>query len=129
MKFNPIKEVIKGKRVVLVDDSLVRGTTSKKVVAMIREAGAKEIHVLSSSPPVKYPDFYGIATPTQKELIASRKTISEIADFIKADSLHFLSLKGLIRATGLVESVFCTSCFTGDYPIVIGSNKKHIVSC
>ena len=129
MKLNPIKEIINGKRVVLVDDSLVRGTTSKKLVAMIRQAGAKEIHLLNSSPPVKYPDFYGIATPTQKELIASQKTIREIADFIKADSLHFLSFKGLIRATGLAESVFCTSCFTGDYPIDIGDNKKHIISC
>ena len=126
MKLNPIEEVIKGKSVVVIDDSIVRGTTSKKLVELVREAGAKEVHLLSSSPPVKYPDFYGIATPTQQELIASQKSISQIKEFIAADSLYFLSYDGLIRATGHPKSAFCTSCFTGEYPIDIGRNKKRI---
>lgn len=126
MKLNPIRELIEGKRVVLVDDSIVRGTTSKKLVTMMREAGAKEVHVISSSPPVKFPDFYGINTPTQKELIAANKTIPQIKNFIGADSLYYLSYKGLIDATELPESVFCTSCFTGKYPIDLGDNIKKL---
>lgn len=126
MKLNPIPDLIQGKRVVLVDDSIVRGTTSKQLVIMLREAGAKEVHVISSCPPVRFPDFYGIATPTQKELIAANKSIPQIKKFIGADSLHFLSYKGLLKATELDEANFCTSCFTGEYPIDIGSNIKNI---
>lgn len=126
MKLNPVTQVLKGKRVIVIDDSIVRGTTSKKLVKMIRDKGAKEVHLLSSCPQVKYPDFYGIATPFQKDLIAAQMSISEIAAFIGADSLHFLSYKGLITATELPEDVFCTSCFTGNYPIDIGKNKENI---
>lgn len=126
MKLNPIGEVIKGKRIIVIEDSIVRGTTSKKLVAMLKEAGAKEVHILSGSPPVKYPDFYGISTPTQKELIGANMTIPQIKKFIQADSLSYLSYKGMIRATGLPESVFCTSCFTGDYPIDLGKSRKNI---
>jgi len=126
MKLNPIGEVIKGKRVVLVDDSIVRGTTARRLVKMVRDAGAKEVHLLSSSPPVKYPDFYGIATPYQKDLIGAQMSIKEIQKFITADSLYYLSYKGLIAATGIPEEKFCTSCFTGEYPIDIGENAKHI---
>ncbi|MBP9718851.1 MAG: amidophosphoribosyltransferase [Candidatus Levybacteria bacterium] len=126
MKLNPIKELIAGKRVILVDDSIVRGTTSKKLVMMMRDAGAKEVHVISSSPPVKFPDFYGINTPTQKELIASHRSVTQVKDFIGADSLYYLSLSGLINATELPEDLFCTSCFTGEYPIDIGSNIKKL---
>lgn len=126
MKLNPIVEVIKGKRVIVIDDSIVRGTTSKKLVAMIRNAGAKEVHILSSSPPVKYPDFYGIDTPSQTELIAARKTTPQIKSYINANSLQFLSYKGMLRAIELPEAMFCTSCFTGNYPISIGSNSKKI---
>lgn len=126
MKHNAIPEVIKGKKVVLIDDSIVRGTTSQALVKTLRDAGAKEVHILSSCPPVKFPDFYGIDTPSQKELIASHKTIPQIKKYINADSLHFLSYKGLIRATGLPESIFCTSCFTGNYPIDIGHHAKKI---
>lgn len=126
MKLNPVKSVIEGKRIVVIDDSIVRGTTLKKLVTMLRHAGAKKVHILSSCPPVCFPDFYGIDTPSQKELIASQKTVSEIEKFIGADSLHYLSYKGLISATNLPEEVFCTSCFTGDYPIDIGKQKNYI---
>lgn len=126
MKLNPIDETIKGKRVIVIEDSIVRGTTSKKLVLMLRDSGAKEVHILSGSPPVKYPDFYGISTPTQKELIGANMTINQTKKFIQADSLSYLSYKSLIKATGLPESVFCTSCFTGNYPIDIGKNKKNI---
>lgn len=126
MKLNPIEESIKGKRVIVIDDSVVRGTTAKKLVTLLRNAGAKEVRLMSSCPPVRFPDFYGINTPTQKELIAANMTTEKIKKFIGADSLHFLSYKGLIEATGLPESVFCTSCFTGIYPIDIGENEKNI---
>lgn len=126
MKLNPIVEIIKGKRVIVIDDSIVRGTTSKKIVTMIRNAGAKEVHVLSSCPPIKFPDFYGIDTPTQKELIAANKSIPQIKSHINADSLHFLSYEGMVSATGLSENVFCTSLFTGNYPISIGNHAKKL---
>ena len=126
MKLNPIVEIIKGKRVIVIDDSIVRGTTSKKLVAMIRNAGAKEVHVLSSSPPVKYPDFYGIDTPSQTELIAAKKNIAQIKSYINANSLQFLSYKGMLRSIGLPEDMFCTSCFTGNYPISIGKHANKI---
>lgn len=126
MKLNPIVEVIKDKRVVVVDDSIVRGTTLKKIVTMLRGAGAKEVHVLSSCPPVKYPDFYGINTPFQDELIGANLSIPEIEKFVGADSLNFLSYGSLIKATELPEDAFCTSCFTGKYPIDIGDHAKNI---
>lgn len=126
MKLNPIQEVIRDKKVVVIDDSIVRGTTTKKLVKMIRDAGAREVHLLISSPPVKYPDFYGIDTPTQKELIAAKMPVKEIEKFVGADSLYYLSYEGLIKATELPEDVFCTSCFTGKYPIDIGENEKNI---
>lgn len=125
MKLNPIPELMRGKRVVLIDDSIVRGTTSKKLVRMIRDAGAKEVHLLSSCPPIRFPDFYGINTPTQKELIASHASVAQIRDFIGADSLHFLSYGQTLKAIGISENLLCTSCFTGVYPIDIG---KHIKS-
>ena len=126
MKLNPLEDVIKGKRVIVIDDSIVRGTTAKKLVKLIRDAGAKTVHLMSSCPPVRFPDFYGIDTPSQKDLIAAQMSIPQIEQFIGADSLHYLSYKSLIKATGLPENVFCTSCFTGNYPIDIGENAKHI---
>jgi len=126
LKLIPMREILKGKRVLVVDDSIVRGTTSKKLVHMVRGAGAKEVHLLSSSPPVKYPDFYGIATPTQEELIASQMSVPEITKFIGADSVRYLSFDGLIKAIGIPQEKFCTSCFTGRYPIDIGENIKNI---
>lgn len=126
MKFSPMPRVLQGQRVTVIEDSIVRGTTLKKLVSMIRAAGAKEVHLLSASPPVKYPDFYGIATPTQQELIASQMSQDQIRTFFGADSLQYLSYEGLIKATGLPESSFCTACYTGEYPIDIGDNAKEI---
>ncbi|OGL34484.1 amidophosphoribosyltransferase [Candidatus Saccharibacteria bacterium RIFCSPHIGHO2_12_FULL_47_16b] len=126
MKLNPVIESLKGKRVVLVDDSIVRGTTMRQVVRMIREAGATEVHLMISSPPVRYPDFYGIDTPKQSDLIATRMSVEEIRDFMGADSLNYLSYQGMIAATELPEKVFSTSCFSGVYPINIGKRAREI---
>ncbi len=125
-KLTPIPEVVGGKRVVVFDDSIVRGTTSRQIVKMLFEAGAKEVHFLVASPPVKYPDFYGIDTPKQADLIAASKSVPEMQEFLGATSLRFLSYEGMIRATGLSESSLCTSCFTGVYPIDIGVRGKEI---
>ena len=126
MKLHPLTEVIKNRKVVIIDDSIVRGTTAKKLVKMVRDAGAKEVHLMSSCPPVRFPDFYGIDTPSQSELIAANMPLDQITDFVGAESLNYLSYKGMIKATGLPESVFCTSCFTGIYPIDIGHHGKFI---
>lgn len=126
MKLNPIPEVLAGRRVIIIDDSIVRGTTSKKIVAMVRKAGAKKVYFLVSSPPIRYPDFYGIDTPAQKDLVAACLTEKQIAKEIGADEVHFLSYKSTIKATGLPEEVLCTSCFTGVYPVNIGEREKEI---
>lgn len=126
LKLNPVKAALKGKDVLLIDDSIVRGTTLKQVVAMLKEAGAKKVHLMISSPPVMYPDFYGINTPSQDDLIASKMNNSEICKHMGADSLHYLSYKGMIKATELPESTFCTSCFTGIYPSPIGKRAEGI---
>jgi len=125
-KLTPIREIIQGKRVVVFDDSIVRGTTSRQIVKMIFEAGAKEVHFLVASPPVKYPDFYGIDTPKQSSLIAATKSIEEMQVYLGATSLRFLSYDGMIKATGIPESQFCTSCFTGIYPIDIHERASEI---
>ena len=117
VKLNPIKELLTGKRVVLIDDSIVRGTTSRKIVKMVRAAGAKEVHMRISCPPTFSPCFYGIDTPTKRELIASSHTVEEIAKYIEADSLAYLSLPGLLRAVNGKTNEFCTACYTGQYPI------------
>ncbi len=119
LKLNPIRDILEGKRVVMVDDSVVRGTTSKQIVRMIRKAGAKEVHLLVSSPTVKYPCYYGIDTSERNQLIAVKQSIEEIREFIEADGIHFLSLEGMVAATGLPEESFCAACFTGDYPLGI----------
>jgi amidophosphoribosyltransferase len=126
MKLNPIVDLMKDKRVVLIDDSIVRGTTMRHLVQMVFEAGAKEVHLLISSPPVRYPDFYGINTPKQSELLAAYMTESEMTDYVGATSLHFLSFDGMIKATGLPESSFNNSLFSGDYPISIGKRAREI---
>ncbi len=126
LKLSPLYEAIKGKKVVLIDDSIVRGTTSQQIVGTLFEAGATEVHFLISSPPVRFPDFYGIDTPVQKDLIAATKTEAEIQKFIGATSIHYLSLDGLLRATGLDPKLFCTSCFTGDYPLDIQERAKEV---
>ncbi len=117
VKHNPIKELLAGKRVILIDDSIVRGTTTRKIVKMVRAAGAKEVHMRISCPPTLSPCFYGIDTPTKKELIASSHTVEEICKYIEADSLAYLSLPGLMRAVDGKGSEFCTACYTGQYPL------------
>ena len=120
VKLNPVKDVINGKRVVIIDDSIVRGTTSQKIIKMIRDAGAKEIHMRISSPPTSYPCYYGIDTPTRKELIASFNSVEEIRKFIGADSLAYLSVDAIGAAVKDSDSsVFCKACFTGKYPVEI----------
>lgn len=117
IKLNAIPEVLEGKRVVVVDDSIVRGTTSRKIVKMIRQAGAREIHMRISSPSIVSPCFYGIDTPTRKELIGSSHTIQETRKYITADSLAYLSLDGMLKAAPGAPDQYCTACFTEDYPI------------
>jgi amidophosphoribosyltransferase len=128
MKLNPVIETIKGQRVILVDDSIVRGTTLRKVVTMLFEAGAREVHLLISSPPVRFPDFYGINTPKMSELLAARMTVAEMCEHVGATSLNFLSYDGMIEATGIPASRFSTSCFNGVYPISIGIRAKEVPS-
>jgi len=128
LKLTPLPGVIKGKRVIVIDDSIVRGTTSKQIVQMIFDAGAKEVNFLVSSPPVKFPDFYGIDTPTQDHLIAARKSPEEIRQFLGATRLHYLSYEGLLRAIGIPEDMFCTSCFTGEYPIDLKERGAEVQS-
>ncbi|MDD5719264.1 MAG: amidophosphoribosyltransferase [Candidatus Krumholzibacteria bacterium] len=120
IKFNPVSEIIAGKRVVVVDDSIVRGTTMRKLVKLIRGAGASEVHLRIASPPVTNPCFYGIDTPVRKELIASSHSVEEIAAYLRVDSLRYLSLAGLLEATGEGEQ-YCNACFTGDYPVPFDS--------
>src|SRR5215471_2114995 len=116
LKLNPVRELIEGKRVVLVDDSIVRGTTSRKLVRMMREAGAKEVHMRISCPPTMSPCYYGVDTPTREELIASSNSPEQICKYLGADSLGYLSLSGLKQAVSDTEGKFCTSCYTGNYP-------------
>src|SRR2546425_6030956 len=117
VKLNALREVLAGKRVIVVDDSIVRGTTSRKLVHMIRQAGAQEVHVRISSPPTTHPCFYGIDTPTRAELIASSHTVEETREYLAADSLAYLSLAGLYAFAGGRRAGFCDACFTGRYPI------------
>ncbi len=126
IKFNPVRELLENKRIVVVDDSIVRGTTSKRLMAMLRAAGAREIHLRISSPPITDPCFYGIDTPTRDELIAANYTVEEIRGFLGVDSLGYLSVDGLLAATGLPAGNFCVACFTGDYPVGFeGEPDKH----
>lgn len=117
LKLNPVQHLLQGKRVVLIDDSIVRGTTSRKIVRMVRDAGATEVHMRISCPPTISPCFYGVDTPSKKHLIAANKSIEEIRDYVGADSLAYLSLEGLKRACAEGENVtYCTACYTGKYP-------------
>ncbi len=117
VKLNPIKDILEGKRIVIVEDSIVRGTTSKSRVRTLREVGAKELHMRVSCPPLKFPCFYGIDFPTKKELIASSHSIEWIRDFIGLDSLEYLSQEGMLNSMPLPKDEFCTACFDGHYPI------------
>ncbi|MGB5659325.1 MAG: amidophosphoribosyltransferase [Thermoanaerobaculia bacterium] len=124
VKLNPVRELIEGKRVVLVDDSVVRGTTSPKIVKMIRDAGAAEIHVRISCPPTQWPCHYGIDMPTREELIASSHTVEEICDFIIADSLAYLSLEGMLSCLSGPKESYCTACWTGEYRVDISAEDR-----
>src|SRR5262245_61255618 len=124
VKLNPVKSILQGRRVVLVDDSIVRGTTSKKIVKMVRAAGASEVHMRISCPPTISPCFYGVDTPQRSELIAANQSVAEICEFIGADSLGYLSLEGLLSSVGPERSSYCTSCYTGQYPVAVPQNQK-----
>lgn len=126
LKLNPLKHILKNKVVILIDDSVVRGTTSKQIIEMIKGAGAKKVYFLIGSPPYKFPDFYGVDTPRQKDLIAARKDVKDIEKEIGVDHLHYLSYEGLLKAIGISEDSLCTSCFTGNYPVDIGERKKEV---
>jgi amidophosphoribosyltransferase len=125
LKLNPLREIIEGKRIVVVDDSIVRGNTQRAIVRMLREAGAREIHVRISSPPVEWPCFYGIDFASRAELIASGLAVEEIRRSIGADSLSYVSLEGLIQATAIAEDKLCTACFTGKYPISVPTDMSE----
>jgi amidophosphoribosyltransferase len=125
VKLNPVRDLIDGLRVVLIDDSIVRGTTSKKLVQMVRQAGAREVHVRISCPPTIEPCFFGVDTPTKEELIAANLSVDEIAEFIGADSLGYLSLEGLLRSCGdPFRNRHCTACYTNEYPIKVTSAAR-----
>ncbi len=119
LKFNPMPGMLEGKRLVVVDDSIVRGTTTPKVIKLLKKAGAREVHMRICAPPIRYPCFFGVDMATRWELIAAQKTIPEVREFIGADSLGYLSLDGLIKAVALPKDIFCMACFTGDYPIPV----------
>ncbi|AFZ00367.1 amidophosphoribosyltransferase [Calothrix sp. PCC 6303] len=125
MKLNPLKDVLKGKRVIIIDDSIVRGTTSRKLVRAIRDAGAIEVHMRISSPPVTHPCYYGIDTDTQDQLIAATKSIPEIAQQLEVDSLAYLSWEGMLEETKENTNSFCSACFTGSYPVPLPESLKR----
>ncbi|MGH9399289.1 MAG: amidophosphoribosyltransferase [Thermoanaerobaculia bacterium] len=125
VKLNPVRGVVQGKRIVMVDDSIVRGTTSRKIVRMLRDAGASEVHVRISSPPVKNSCHYGIDTPTRQELIAASSSVEEIRKFVEADSLGYLSAEGMLEAFGRPLESTCTACFTGVYPVEIEDGERE----
>ncbi len=123
LKLSPVRPVLEGKRVVVVDDSIVRGTTSRKIVKMLRDAGAREVHLRISSPPTRWPCFYGIDTPSRRELIASSHSVDEISGYITADSLGYLSVEGLHRAIG--GEGYCDACFSGNYPVPVRERDER----
>jgi amidophosphoribosyltransferase len=124
VKLNPVRSILEGKRVVLLDDSLVRGTTSRKIVTMVKAAGAREVHLRISCPPTISPCYYGVDTPSRDELIAATHPIEEIRRFVEADTLAYLSLDGLRAAVGTDQSSYCTSCYTGVYPVALPRDEK-----
>lgn len=125
MKLNPLRDVLQGKRVVVVDDSIVRGTTSRKLVGALRKAGAREVHMRISSPPVTHPCFYGIDTDNQNQLVAANLSLAEITQEIGVDSLGYLSIPGMLKAAQDDDRNFCRACFTGDYPVAIPDELKR----
>ena len=130
MKLNPLREMIAGKRLVVIDDSIVRGNTTRQIVSMLREAGAREVHMRISSPPIKWPCFFGIDFPDRDELLASRLDVDGVRDHIGADTLAHLSLEGMLGATQIPPDEFCTACFSSHYPVPIPTNElrsKHVL--
>src|SRR5205085_2422247 len=117
LKFNPLPGVVEGKRLVVVDDSIVRGNTTRQIVQMLRDAGAAEVHVRISSPPIKHPCHYGIDMSSREEMIAHGRSVDEVAREIGADSLHYLSLEGVYEAVGVSRATHCDACFSGEYPL------------
>ncbi len=124
LKLNPLKDIIKGKKLVVVDDSIVRGNTSRKIVKMLYNAGAKEVHMRISSPPLLYPCYYGIDIATKKEFIASYRTLEDIRKFLNVNSLKYLTIDGLVKAIGEPKDKFCFACFNGEYPVEIPEDLK-----
>lgn len=125
LKLNPLKDVIRDKRIVVVDDSIVRGNTSRKIIKMLYNAGAREVHMRISSPPLLHPCYYGIDMATRKEFIANHKTIEDIRRFLNVDSLKYISIEGLVRAIDVSKDKFCFACFNGDYPVQIPENMEY----
>jgi amidophosphoribosyltransferase len=119
MKLSPLREEVRGKRLVVVDDSIVRGTTTRQIVQLLRRAGAREVHVRISAPPIYHPCFYGIDTSIETELIASRMSVEQIREFVGADSLAYLSIEGVLAAIDLPRDRFCFACFDGQYPVPV----------
>jgi amidophosphoribosyltransferase len=117
LKFNPLPEVVSGQRLIVVDDSIVRGNTTSQIVQMLRQAGAAEIHLRISAPPIKHPCHYGIDMSTREEMIAHGRSVDQVAEELGADSLHYLSLEGVYEAVGATRSTHCDACFSGDYPL------------
>ena len=124
VKLNPVRSIIEGRRIVLVDDSIVRGTTSRKIVRLVRAAGAREVHVRISCPPTVSPCYYGVDTPSRNDLIGATHTIDQIRDYVEADSLAYLSIKGLREAVGERQNAYCTSCYTGVYPVSFPQDQQ-----
>jgi amidophosphoribosyltransferase len=127
VKLNPVRSILDGRRVILVDDSIVRGTTSRKIVRMIKAAGAKEVHVRISCPPTISPCFYGVDTPRRSELIAATHSLEEIRKYLEADTLRYLSLEGLLAAVNSHRSMYCSACYTGKYPVAFPRNREEQV--
>jgi amidophosphoribosyltransferase len=127
VKLNPVRALVAGKRVVLVDDSIVRGTTSRKIVQMLKSAGAREVHLRISSPPTVAPCFYGIDTPERRELIAANQSVEEIRAFVGADSLGYLSEAGMLSCLATPAKNFCTACFTGRYPVLDEDGNAEVL--
>jgi amidophosphoribosyltransferase len=127
IKLNPVRSVLEGKRVVLIDDSIVRGTTSRKIVGMVREGGAREVHLRISSPPTTGPCYYGIDTPNREELIAATMPVEDIRGWVGADSLAYLSHEGLLAAVGDASGQrHCTACFSGRYPLAVAQPDPQL---
>jgi amidophosphoribosyltransferase len=127
LKLNPLPDSIRGKRLVVVDDSIIRGTTTRQIVTALREAGATEVHIRITCPPTQWPCFYGIDMPTRQELIAADLSVDQICDYVGADSLGYLSLEAMVEAAGGDAASFCRACFDGEYPIAVPEGAGKFV--